>query len=168
MPSKRFDFSLARLAATALLAATPADAQTPIKLVLKVRRPASVVLPADLPTSPAEHQKTDVDLQLKDKVTLTTGPAKSMGAAIKPVATTARALGVDTQMPLMLTEVNRGRATLMDYAKWSAVAPAQAWGLYGTKGVTGPGAHADIAIGAKSPGIPLNALPLVDALVGAL
>ncbi|QNK74893.1 hypothetical protein H7F36_06645 [Variovorax sp. PAMC28562] len=126
MPSKRFDCSLARLAATALLEATPADAQTPIKLVLKVRRPASVVLPADLPTSPAEHQKTDMDLQLKDKV------------------------------------------TLLDYVKWSAVAPAKAWGLYGTKAVTGPGAHADIAIGAKSPGIPLNALPLVDGLVGAL
>ena len=53
--------------------------------------------------------------------------------------------GVETQMPLMLTEVNRGRATLMDYVKWSAVAPARAWGLYGTKGVIAPGAHADIA-----------------------
>lgn len=54
--------------------------------------------------------------------------------------------GVETQMPLMLTEVNRQRATLMDYVKWSAVAPAKAWGLYGTKGVITPGAHADIAI----------------------
>ncbi|RYY96894.1 MAG: hypothetical protein EOO24_20550 [Comamonadaceae bacterium] len=36
-------------------------------------------------------------------------------------------------------------ATLMDYVKWSAVAPAKAWGLYGTKGVIAPGAHADIA-----------------------
>ncbi|MDB5939702.1 MAG: allantoinase [Polaromonas sp.] len=53
--------------------------------------------------------------------------------------------GVETQMPLMLTEVNRGRATLMDYVKWSSVAPAKAWGLYGTKGVIAPGAHADIA-----------------------
>jgi dihydroorotase-like cyclic amidohydrolase len=54
--------------------------------------------------------------------------------------------GVETQMPLMLTEVNRGRATLMDYVRWSAVNPAKAWGLYGTKGVIAPGAHADIAI----------------------
>ena len=54
--------------------------------------------------------------------------------------------GVETQMPLMLTEVNRGRASLMDYVRWSAVAPARAWGLYGTKGVIAPGAHADIAI----------------------
>lgn len=53
--------------------------------------------------------------------------------------------GVETQMPLMLTQVNRERATLMDYVKWSAVAPARAWGLYGTKGVIASGAHADIA-----------------------
>lgn len=53
--------------------------------------------------------------------------------------------GVETQMPLMLTQVNRQRATLMDYVKWSAVAPAKAWGLYGTKGVIAAGAHADIA-----------------------
>ena len=53
--------------------------------------------------------------------------------------------GVETQMPLMLTQINRQRATLMDYVKWSAVAPAKAWGLYGTKGVIRPGAHADIA-----------------------
>jgi len=54
--------------------------------------------------------------------------------------------GVETQMSLMLTEINRGRASLMDYVKWSSVAPAKAWGLYGTKGVIAPGAHADIAI----------------------
>ncbi len=54
--------------------------------------------------------------------------------------------GVQTQMSLMLTEVQRGRASLMDYVRWSAVAPAKAWGLYGTKGVIAPGAHADIAI----------------------
>lgn len=53
--------------------------------------------------------------------------------------------GVETQMPLMLTQVNRQRATLMDYVKWSAVAPAKAWGLYGTKGVIAAGAHADMA-----------------------
>ncbi|RKP59389.1 allantoinase AllB [Pararobbsia silviterrae] len=54
--------------------------------------------------------------------------------------------GVETQMALMLTEVNRGRASLMEYVRWSAVAPAKAWGLYGTKGVIAPGAHADIAL----------------------
>jgi dihydroorotase len=54
--------------------------------------------------------------------------------------------GVETQMALMLTEINRQRATLMDYVRWSSVAPAKAWGLYGTKGIIAPGAHADIAI----------------------
>ncbi|VVD94861.1 dihydroorotase [Pandoraea communis] len=54
--------------------------------------------------------------------------------------------GVETQMALMLTEVNRERATLMDYVRWSAVNPAKAWGIYGPKGVIAPGAHADIVI----------------------
>jgi allantoinase len=54
--------------------------------------------------------------------------------------------GVETQMALMLTEVNKGRASLMDYVRWSSVAPAKAWGLYGAKGVIAPGADADIAI----------------------
>lgn len=54
--------------------------------------------------------------------------------------------GVETQMPLMLTQVNLQRASLMDYVRWSAVAPARAWGLYGRKGVIAPGADADIAI----------------------
>jgi allantoinase len=54
--------------------------------------------------------------------------------------------GVETQMSLMLTEVNKGRAQITDYVRWSAVNPAKAWGLYGTKGVIAPGAHADIAL----------------------
>ncbi|GAB4063030.1 dihydroorotase family protein [Uliginosibacterium sediminicola] len=54
--------------------------------------------------------------------------------------------GVETQMALMLSEVNKGRASLMDYVRWSSVAPAKAWGLYGTKGVIAPGAHADIVM----------------------
>lgn len=54
--------------------------------------------------------------------------------------------GVETQMPLMLTEVNRGRATLMDYVRWSAEAPARAWGLWPLKGRIAPGAHADIVL----------------------
>lgn len=54
--------------------------------------------------------------------------------------------GVETQMPIMLTEVNRGRMTICDYVRWSAVNPAKAWGLYPRKGVLQPGADADIAI----------------------
>ncbi|MFS8038886.1 allantoinase AllB [Xanthobacter sp. AM11] len=53
--------------------------------------------------------------------------------------------GVETQMPLMLTEVANGRYSLSDYVRWSAVAPAKVWGLYPRKGVIQPGADADLA-----------------------
>jgi dihydroorotase len=54
--------------------------------------------------------------------------------------------GVETQMPLMLTEVNRGRATLENYVRWSAENPAKIWGLYPRKGTLTVGSDADIAI----------------------
>src|ERR1700722_19216879 len=54
--------------------------------------------------------------------------------------------GVETQMPLMLTEINRGRATLQDYVRWSADAPAKVWGLYPRKGTIAVGSDADIAV----------------------
>jgi dihydroorotase len=54
--------------------------------------------------------------------------------------------GVESQMPLMLTEVAAGRASINDYVRWSAVNPAKVWGLYPRKGVIQPGAEADLAI----------------------
>jgi dihydroorotase len=54
--------------------------------------------------------------------------------------------GVETQMPLMLTEVSRGRATIEDYVRWSAESPAKIWGLYPRKGTLTVGSDADIAI----------------------
>jgi dihydroorotase len=54
--------------------------------------------------------------------------------------------GVETQMPLMLTEINRGRATIQDYVRWSAENPAKIWGLYPRKGTLTVGSDADIAI----------------------
>jgi dihydroorotase len=54
--------------------------------------------------------------------------------------------GVEWQMPLMLTAMNAGRFTIMDYAKLSAANPAKVWGLYPRKGVIAPGAEADIAV----------------------
>ena len=54
--------------------------------------------------------------------------------------------GVETQMPLMLTEVNAGRFSICDYVRWSAANPAKIWGLYPRKGVIQPGADADIAV----------------------
>jgi len=54
--------------------------------------------------------------------------------------------GVETQMPLMLTEVNAGRMSISDYVRMSAFNPARIWGLYPRKGALTPGADADIAI----------------------
>ena len=54
--------------------------------------------------------------------------------------------GVETQMPVMLTQVNEGRLTINQYVQWSAVAPAHAWGCYPNKGVIQAGSDADIVI----------------------
>jgi len=54
--------------------------------------------------------------------------------------------GVETQMPLMLTEATAGRFSISDYVRWSAANPAKIWGLYPRKGVIQPGADADIAV----------------------
>jgi dihydroorotase len=54
--------------------------------------------------------------------------------------------GVETQMPLMLTEVNAGRLSICDYVRMSAYNPARIWGLYPRKGSLQPGAEADIAL----------------------
>ncbi len=54
--------------------------------------------------------------------------------------------GVETQMPIMLTEINRGRMTISDYVRWSAVNPAKAWGLYPRKGALQAGSDADIVV----------------------
>src|SRR6202040_2001550 len=47
--------------------------------------------------------------------------------------------GVETQMPLMLNEVNAGRFSISDYVRWSAANVAKLWGLYPRKGVIQPG-----------------------------
>lgn len=54
--------------------------------------------------------------------------------------------GVETQMPIMLTEVNRGRLTLQDYVRISSFNPARAWGFFPRKGAIQPGADADIVL----------------------
>jgi dihydroorotase len=54
--------------------------------------------------------------------------------------------GVESQMPLMLTEVAACRATISDYVRWSAVNPAKVWGLFPRKGVIQAGADADIVL----------------------
>lgn len=54
--------------------------------------------------------------------------------------------GVETQMPLMLTQVAAGRLTLEHYVRLAAEAPAKAFGLWPEKGRIAVGAHADIAV----------------------
>ena len=54
--------------------------------------------------------------------------------------------GVETQMPIMLTQVNAGRLTINQYVQLSAHAPAHAWGCYPNKGVIQAGSDADIVI----------------------
>lgn len=54
--------------------------------------------------------------------------------------------GVETQMPLMLNEVAKGRISLEHYVKISAENPAQSFGLWPMKGRIEIGAHADIAV----------------------
>jgi dihydroorotase len=54
--------------------------------------------------------------------------------------------GVETQMPLMLTEVAAGRMTIRDYVRLSAAMPAKIWGLYPRKGTIMVGGDADLAI----------------------
>lgn len=54
--------------------------------------------------------------------------------------------GVETQMPLMLTQVAEGRMTLEHYVKISSANPARAFGMYPMKGRIAVGAHADLAV----------------------
>ncbi|MCF3933102.1 allantoinase AllB [Acuticoccus sp. M5D2P5] len=54
--------------------------------------------------------------------------------------------GVETQMPLMLTEVAKGRMSLSHYVRIAAANPARAFGLWPQKGRIAPGADADIAV----------------------
>ena len=54
--------------------------------------------------------------------------------------------GVETQMPLMLTQVRAGRLSLTDYVRLSSTSPARAFGLYPAKGALLPGSDADIAL----------------------
>ena len=54
--------------------------------------------------------------------------------------------GVETQMPLMLTELAPRHASICDYVRWSAYNPARIWGLAPRKGAVQVGADADLAL----------------------
>ncbi|MCL2213965.1 MAG: dihydroorotase family protein [Treponema sp.] len=54
--------------------------------------------------------------------------------------------GVETSVPLMLNEVNKGSLSLNDYVRIASEAPAKTWGIYPQKGNLLPGADADFTI----------------------
>ena len=54
--------------------------------------------------------------------------------------------GVETQMPLMLTQVRGGRLSLTDYVRLTSTNPAKTFGLYPAKGALTPGSDADITL----------------------
>jgi dihydroorotase len=54
--------------------------------------------------------------------------------------------GVETGVPLILTEVNRGRMTLNQYVKVASENPARVWQLYPKKGAISLGSDGDLTI----------------------
>jgi dihydroorotase len=54
--------------------------------------------------------------------------------------------GVETFVPLLLNEVNRGTLSLNDFVRLSSEAPAKIWGIYPQKGNLLPGADADFTV----------------------
>jgi dihydroorotase (multifunctional complex type) len=54
--------------------------------------------------------------------------------------------GVETSVPLMLNEVNKGTLSMNDYVRLASETPAKVWGIYPQKGSLNPGSDADITI----------------------
>ncbi len=54
--------------------------------------------------------------------------------------------GLETMVPLMLTQVNRGRLSLTQYVKLSSENPARIWGIHPRKGCIAVGSDADFTI----------------------
>jgi len=54
--------------------------------------------------------------------------------------------GVETLVPLMLNEVNKGSLSLNDFVRLSSEGPAKVWGIYPRKGSLLPGADGDFTI----------------------
>jgi len=54
--------------------------------------------------------------------------------------------GVETFVPLFLSEVNKGALTLNDFVRLASESPAKIWGIYPQKGNIFPGADADFTI----------------------
>jgi allantoinase len=54
--------------------------------------------------------------------------------------------GVETLLPLMLTEVNRGRLSLNEIVRYMSEKPARVWGFYPQKGRIGIGSDGDLTV----------------------
>jgi len=54
--------------------------------------------------------------------------------------------GVETSVPLMLNEVNKGKLSLNDFVRIASESPAKIWGIYPQKGNLQIGADADFTI----------------------
>lgn len=61
-------------------------------------------------------------------------------------AAAAGAVGVETSVPLMLTQVNNNLLTLNQYVRLASEAPARVWGLYPKKGSMLVGTDADFTV----------------------
>lgn len=55
-------------------------------------------------------------------------------------------IGVETALPLMLTQVNKGRLSLEQYVRAACENPAKTWGLYPRKGAIQIGSDADLVM----------------------
>jgi dihydroorotase (multifunctional complex type) len=54
--------------------------------------------------------------------------------------------GVETFVPLMLNEVNKGTLTLNEFVRYASETPAKIWNIFPRKGSLQPGADADFTI----------------------
>jgi len=54
--------------------------------------------------------------------------------------------GIETMVPLMLNEVNKGVLSINDFVRIASESPAKIWGIYPRKGNLLPGADADFTI----------------------
>jgi dihydroorotase len=54
--------------------------------------------------------------------------------------------GVETMVPLMLNEVNKGLLSINDFVRLASAAPAKIWGIYPQKGSLQTGADADFTV----------------------
>jgi dihydroorotase len=54
--------------------------------------------------------------------------------------------GVETMVPLMLNEVNKGRLSINDFVRLLSATPAKIWGIYPQKGSLQTGADADFTV----------------------